>query len=258
MAGNRLLPEAESFCLEGNRIGCLVMHGFTSTPQSIRYLGEYLAREGHLTVVAPRLTGHGTTPAEMARSTAEEWIRSAESALEMLRCRCDKIFVAGLGMGGTLALYLAAMYPVTVAGIVAINSVVFLKNPDLARLAFMADAPDTVPSCCSDIKRAESKERAYAVVPVPAIRQLYALLGVTHDLLPRVLCPTQLFQSRFDHVIPPDNGPLILDLIRAEEKALIWLEDSYHVATLDNDAEQIATRTLAFIRQYSEPSHERR
>jgi carboxylesterase len=252
MVGNRLLPEAESFCLEGNTIGCLMVHGFTSTPQSLRYLGEYLACQGNLTVVAPRLTGHGTTPNEMAHSTAEDWIRNVESGLEMLRRRCDKIFTAGLGMGGTLALYIAAMYPATVAGVVAINSAVFLKNPDFARLAFMMDAPDTVPNCYSDIKRAGSKESAYSVVPVPAIRQLYALLGVTRDLLPRVLCPTRLFQSRLDHVVPPDNGPLILDLIRAEEKDLIWLEDSYHVATLDNDAEYIARMTLAFIQRHSE------
>jgi carboxylesterase len=252
MVGNRTLPEAESFYFEGNSVGCLIAHGFTSTTQSVRYLGEYLAREGGLTVIAPRLTGHGTTPADMARSTAEDWIRSVESALEILRRRCDKIFCAGLGMGGTLSLYLAAMYPETVAGVVAINGVVFLNNADFARLAFMAGAPDTVPSCCSDIKRGGSKEIAYAVVAVPAIRQLYALLGVVRDLLPRVTCPAQLFQSRQDHVIPAGNGPYILEHIRAQTKELIWLDDSYHVATLDNDAERIAQMTLAFIRKHSE------
>jgi carboxylesterase len=155
-------------------------------------------------------------------------------------------------MGGTLSLYLAAVHPETITGVVAINGVVFLNHPDFARLAFMADAPDTVPGFASDIKRAGSQERAYAVVPVPTIRQLYALLGTTRDLLPRVMCPTQLFQSRQDHVIPPDNGPYILEHIRAKTKELIWLEDSYHVATLDNDAEYIAQMTLAFIHKHSE------
>ncbi len=251
MAEQRILLDAEPFSFEGNSIGCLVVHGFTSTPQSVRYWGEYLARAGGLTIVAPRLTGHGTTPADMARSTAEDWIRSVEGALEILRRRCDKIFCAGLGMGGTLSLYLAAVHPETITGVVAINGVVFLNHPDFARLAFMADAPDTVPGFASDIKRAGSQERAYAVVPVPTIRQLYALLGTTRDLLPRVMCPAQLFQSRQDHVVPPGNGPYILEHIRAKTKELIWLENSYHVATLDNDAEYIAQMTLAFIRKHS-------
>lgn len=247
--GNQIQPEAEPLFIAGNNIGCLIAHGFTGTPQSVRWLGEFLAREGGFTVLVPRLTGHGTTPEEMARSTAEEWIRTLERALETMRRRCDRIFVAGLSMGGTLALYLAAMYPEVCSGVIVINSPVFLNNPDFARLAFMADAPATIPGLGADIKCPGVKELAYSVVPVPAIRHLYALLGTTRELLPRVICPAQIFQSRHDHIVPPDNGPYILEHIRAREKDLVWLEDSYHVATLDNDKELIATKALEFIRR---------
>ena len=85
-----ILPGAEPFFFEGSRTGCLVSHGFTGTTQSMRFLGEYLARQGGLTVSGPRLTGHGTAPDDMARSTAEQWIRDLEAAMNTLRERCDK------------------------------------------------------------------------------------------------------------------------------------------------------------------------
>lgn len=246
---SEILPGAEPFFFEGSEVGCLVSHGFTGTTQSMRFLGEFLAREGGLTVIGPRLTGHGTRPEDMARATAEDWIRDLEQTMATLRERCAKVFVTGLSMGGTLTLYMAAMYPDVFAGAVPINAAVFLENPDFAALAFMGDAPDTVPGVGSDIKKPGVTELAYPVVPVPAIRQIYGLMSATRELLPRVTCPTLVFQSKDDHVVTPKNAPYIIDHIGTEDKRLVWLEESYHVATLDNDKELIASEALQFIRR---------
>jgi carboxylesterase len=154
-------------------------------------------------------------------------------------------------MGGTLTLYMAAMYPELFAGAVPINAAVFLDTPDLAAQAFAANAPATVPGVGSDIKKPGVTELAYPVVPVPAIRQIYALMGATRELLPRITCPLLIFQSRDDHVVTPKNGPYILEHVGAQEIRLFWLEDSFHVATLDNEKEQIAGETLQFIRRHS-------
>jgi carboxylesterase len=251
MAELEILPGAEPFFFEGGEVGCLVSHGFTGTTQSMRYLGEYLAREGGLTVIGPRLEGHGTSPEDMARTTAEDWIRSVEGAMATLQAQCSKIFITGLSMGGTLTLYMAAMYPGVFVGAVPINGAVFVNSPDMAGLAFMPNPPEVVPGVGSDIKADGIVEMAYPVVPVPAIRQLYALMSVTRELLPRVVCPTLIFQSRDDHVVVPENAPYILEHVGTEDKRLVWLDDSYHVATLDNDKELIARETLLFIQARS-------
>jgi carboxylesterase len=250
MSEIEILPGAEPFYFEGNEVGCLVSHGFTGTTQSMRFLGEFLAREGGFTVVGPRLKGHGTTPEDMAQTTAEDWVRSVEEAMHTLQESCEKLFITGLSMGGTLTLYMAAMYSGVFAGAVPINAAVLLRNPDMAGLAFAPDAPPTVPGVGSDIKKPGEVELAYPVVPVPAIQHLYALMAVTRELLPRVTCPTLVFQSRDDHVVVPDNAPYILEHVGAREKRLVWLRDSYHVATLDNDKELIAQETLRFIQAH--------
>jgi carboxylesterase len=241
---------AEPFFFEGSDVGCLVSHGFTGTTQSMRFLGEFLAQEGGLTVIGPRLTGHGTRPEDMARATAEDWIRDLEQAMATLRQRCAKVFITGLSMGGTLTLYMSAMHPDVFVGAAPINAAVFLENPDFAALAFMRDAPDTVPGVGSDIKKPGVTELAYPVVPVPAIRQIYGLMSATRELLPRVTCPTLVFHSKDDHVVTAENAPYIIDHLGTEDKRLVWLEESYHVATLDNDKELIASETLQFIQQH--------
>ena len=251
MSELQIMPGAEPFFFEGSRIGCLLSHGFTGTTQSMRFLGEFLAREGGLTVLGPRLRGHGTTPEDMAQSTAEDWVRSVEEGMHTLQEHCDKIFVTGLSMGGTLTLYLAAMYPAVFAGAVPINGAVFLESPDMAALAFGLGFPAVVPGVGSDIKKPGVVELAYPVAPVAAVRHLYALLAVTRELLPRVSCPALIFQSRDDHVVVPANAPYILDHICAQDKRLVWLENSYHVATLDNDKEIIAAETLRFIQAHA-------
>jgi carboxylesterase len=247
MNDESILPGAEPFFFKGNDIGVLVCHGFTGTTQSMRYLGEQLHGAGY-TVIGPRLKGHGTTPAAMAGTTAADWIESVEEALAELRKICSQIYMTGLSMGGTLTLFTAGSHPEVIKGAIPINAAVQLGNADMAGLAFGRNLPATVPGIGSDIKDPDSKELAYAEVPVPSFRQIYALMAVTHDLLPRVKCPTLVITAREDHVVSPSNGPLIAGKVGANRVELVWLENSYHVATLDNDKALIARLAIDFIK----------
>ena len=242
----RVMDGAEPFRMEGDVVGVLVCHGFTGTTQSVRPLGEGLARAG-FTVAGPRLAGHGTSLRDMAKSTASEWIASVEEDLNWLRERTNEIFFIGLSMGGTLALYFAGMYPERIRGIVPINACMFLKDPELSRLVFDKNAPATVPGVGSDIKASGVKELVYPEVPMPAVKEFAALMRVTDDLLPTIQTPTLIFQSVEDHVVPPENGPYIQGQLESRFRQLIRLENSYHVATLDNDADYIAEQTIRFI-----------
>lgn len=250
MSVTEVMPGAEPFYYEGNDVGCLVCHGFTGSPDSVRIWGESLARESGVTVLGPRLAGHGTRPADMALYTAEDWIRDVEHGLQTLRQRCRHVFCMGLSMGGTLSLYAAAMHPEWLSGIVTVNAALFLDNPDMAALAFAENPPAGYGSGAPDFKKAGVVEVCYPSVPAPAIRHLYALEAVTRDLVPRVACPTLVLQSREDFAVPPTNGAFILEHISAADKQLVWLENSYHVATLDNDQPLIVERTLQFIQEH--------
>jgi carboxylesterase len=252
MSDDTILQGAEPFFFKGNHIGVLCCHGFTGTTQSMRYLGEQLHGAG-FTVIGPRLKGHGTSPAAMAKTTAQDWIDSVDEALAELRKSCTQIFMTGLSMGGTLTLYTAAKHADVIRGVIPINGVVHIDNPDMAGIAFDRAMPANVPGISSDVKAPDIKELAYAEVPVSAFRQVYALAAVTRDLLAKIQCPVLVMQSREDHVVKPANGPLIVAGVGSNSVELLWLEDSYHVATIDNDRQLIAQRAIAFIAQHATP-----
>jgi carboxylesterase len=76
----------------GEGIGIVLVHGFTSTPYEVRYLGEHLAREG-FTVRAPLLPGHGATLDELDRTTWHDWADSVEREADAMRRRCARVAV---------------------------------------------------------------------------------------------------------------------------------------------------------------------
>ena len=150
MAEPQVFAGAEPFLVENGNIGVLVSHGFTGNPHSMRYLAEGLASAG-FTVALPRLKGHGTTPADMAASTASDWVADLERASAWLQQRCDTLFMTGLSMGGTLTLLMAGQHPDLFKGIIPINAMLFSNNPDLASLAFMSPAPAEMQGVGDDI-----------------------------------------------------------------------------------------------------------
>src|SRR5437763_11154588 len=75
-----ILPGAGGYWFEGNDVGCLLLHGFTGTPQNVRPLADYLARRG-LAVSVPRSAGHGTTVQDLDTTGPGDWLGTAEQAL---------------------------------------------------------------------------------------------------------------------------------------------------------------------------------
>jgi carboxylesterase len=59
-------------------------------------------------------------------------------------------------------------------------------------------------------------------------------------------CPVLVLSSREDHVVESVSGDVVVDGVSGPVER-VWLEDSYHVATLDNDAPLIESRVVAFV-----------
>lgn len=242
---SKIMAGAEDFFYEGNQIGILVIHGFTGTTQSMHSLGKAYADAG-LTVLGPRLTGHGISPEEMANAEFKDWLQDVEEALDELRLHADKIFITGLSMGGALTLYLAENYD-DILGIIPINAAIDM--PDFRALYQTQKAANVefIEGIGSDIKKPNTRELAYAKTPVKSMKELLDLMKLVRENLSQVTCPTLIFASTVDHVVPPENSQIIYQEISSHDKSIIKLEESYHVATLDNDLELIASQSLQFI-----------
>jgi carboxylesterase len=245
----------EPYFFPGKPVGCLLVHGFTATPQEMRGLGEFLAKEGH-TVLGMRLSGHGTDISDMARSRWHDWLASVEDGYHLLKDGCDKVVLVGLSMGGVLSLLLASH--LSVDGVVALSTPATLPTnarlrairPLLYPLSFVIRNIPKGPPDWVDPKAGEDRV-AYNAYPIRAILELESLLAEMRHRLPSVAAPVLLIHSKNDQFVPPEHVHQIYTHLGEIEKEMVWVERSNHIITCDIDREIVYSKTGMFIRKVS-------
>ena len=241
-----ILTGAEPFKHDGSDIGVLLCHGFTGTPQSLRPWGEYLAERGY-TVHVPLLPGHGTTWQDMNSTRWQDWYACVDGAFRELHETCERVVVGGLSMGGALSLQLAQEHGPRISGLVLVNPAVKFDDPRTRLLPVLKHLVGSLEAIGNDVKKEDVTELAYTRTPLKAAHsQLVAWQSVIRDL-PEVTQPVLLLRSPQDHVVPASSSALILSRISSRDVTEILLEDSYHVATIDNDAPRIFDESAKFV-----------
>ena len=240
-------PSTGPFSADGGPVGVLILHGFTGSPQTVRDWAESLAAAG-LTVRVPLLAGHGGTWQELAKTGWTDWYADAERAFLALSERCSQVFVAGLSMGGCLALRLAETQRQRVSGVILVNPSLAADTPLIALAPALRYVLKSVRSIGGDIKKPDALERAVKRTPVASVATLPAMWRTTAASLASVTQPVLVFRSTVDHVVGPASMKVLMTALPGAE--VRPLDDSYHVATLDNDAPEIFDGTLSFIQKH--------
>ncbi|MFG2792413.1 alpha/beta hydrolase [Streptomyces sp. NPDC048419] len=241
-----VLPGAEPYRHEGGEVGVLLCHGFTGSPQSLRPWARHLAERG-FTVSLPLLPGHGTRWEDMQLTGWQDWYAEVDRELRALRERCGEVFVAGLSMGGTLALRLAAKHGETVRGVMVVNPANRMHGLSPYTLPVARHLVRTTPGIASDIAKEGSAELGYDRVPLHAAHSLRNFFRLVDRELPQVTQPLLVLRSPQDHVVPPADSARILSRVSSRDVTEVVLEQSYHVATLDHDADRLFDESVAFI-----------
>ena len=235
---------------ENATTGVLLSHGFTGSPYSMRPFGEYLADQG-FGVAVPRLPGHGTRWQELNTTRWQDWYAVLDNELERLRKEHRRVVVGGLSMGGCLALRLAEEHGSDVDGVVVVNPSVSSDDRRLVALPVLKSLVPSLPGIGDDIKKPDMTENAYDRMPLKALYSVSQLWKLTRDDLAKVTQPVLLFRSVTDHVVEASSSRRVLQGISSRDVTETLLENSYHVATLDNDAPRIFADTAAFATRVS-------
>ena len=242
-------PGAHAWSFDGDGpIGVLLLHGFTGSPASMRPWGEALAAHGW-TIRVPRLPGHGTRWQDMNITTWEDWYSEAERNLRELQSRCSRIFVCGLSMGGALTLRLAERHGDAIAGIVLVNAAVHTERKDRHLLPIVKHLVGSFPGISNDIAKPGMDEVAYDRTPLKAAHSMMNMWSRVREDIALVRQPLLLFRSAQDTVVEASNAEWILTHVASIDTEEVVLPDSYHVATLDHDAQTIIDQSTAFIRR---------
>ena len=252
-----IIQTAEPFLLPGTRTGVLLIHGFTGAPKEMRQMGEYLNAQGY-TCLGIRLAGHATNPEDMIASRWTDWTASVEDGFHLLRGMTDRIFLAGLSMGGVLSLLMSTR--LDVAGVIAMSTPYSLPNDprnypvSVIKLysrfiKFMPKTKDPPGSSWFD-KEAYKEQVSYPQNPVRSIAELKLLLGEMRLALPLVKKPVLLVHSKDDTYVLPENAEKIYaGLVNALGKTKVYITGSSHVVTRDAARNEVFRLAQDFIQR---------
>jgi carboxylesterase len=227
----------------------LFCHGFTGSPWSLLEWARTTADAGYR-VALPRLPGHGTSWQEMNLTGWQDWYSAVEREFNELRDQCDQVFVAGLSMGGALALRLAEKYPDDVAGLALVNPAVLGYRNTIA-VPLLQHVVSSVGAIGSDIAAPGIVEHAYDRTPLRAAASMMQLWTQVKACLDLVACPLLMFRSVTDHVVPTASKEYILSHVSSDVIIDRVLPRSYHVATMDYEKDVIFSETLDFIQAHA-------
>jgi carboxylesterase len=204
---------------ENARVGVAICHGFTGSPLSVLPWAEHLASQGYA-VTVPLLPGHGTDWRQLARTRWSEWCGSFETAYLELAERTETCFVAGLSMGGAIALLAASRHQV--AGVSVVNPGLSFYDRRVRVIGVLKYfQKTTLPIQEEQATAVVTEDGDYSRTPLAAVHELKKLFGAA----------TRGLGTRLVEVVS--------------------LASSGHVATLDVDAPEIFAKSSAFFYAHS-------
>ena len=241
------MPGAEPFSATGGPDGVLVLHGFTGSPASMRGVAEKLADAG-LTVELPLLPG----PRHRGRGHGAHALGRLDGGRREPPTRSWPPAATGWPswpVDGRHARLLAGRAPPRDRRHGARQPVrrpARRRAPRRPSQGCSTPATEVAPEHGLRHRQGRRRELAYDGSPLAAALSLFEGVEDVAPALGDIRCPVLLLSSREDHVVPVDHGDLLVAAVggRCER---VWLERSYHVATLDYDRAEVEVRTVSFV-----------
>ncbi len=256
-------------------VGVLLVHGLTGTPTEMKQYGRVIARQG-FTVACPELAGHCATIEALTATQWQDWYQSIEDAFDALKQECEHVYVSGLSMGALIALLLAAKKGHQVAGVILLSTTFFYDGwnvPKLKRalllplvlyspLKYFMQWEETSPYGIKDERvRAmvhailENRDHqaadkiGYFKTPATVILESVRLIKAAKKALKNVVSPTLIVHSTEDDMASLKNAYYTQAHIASKTVETFFVDDTYHVLTLDKRKDDVAKRAAKFCKE---------
>jgi len=240
----------EAFAHPGDgRLGCLLIHGLTGTPEEVHPLGEHLARLGYATE-APMLPGHGTSVDDLRRVTWRDWYAGVLSAWDRLGERTsERRFVAGVSMGALLSLHLAHERADEVAGAALLAPALTLRAQSRAEHAVWLSRLPWLPRALEILDKGKGRRtsKSYSQVAMRAVGELVRLQRTVRAELSEIRVPTLILEGGEDLTVAVGTGEVIERALGATVKRRLLYPTSFHILTEGDNASAVVNEIAAFF-----------
>ncbi|MES2366489.1 MAG: alpha/beta fold hydrolase [Pseudomonadota bacterium] len=253
--------------LPGGDYAVLAIHGLRSTPLELQPLLKSLHKSG-FTVDAPHLSDYGFSSLP-CNGTWRDWLAEALARFDILSAQYSRVAVCGLSMGATLALAVAAERKESVASVGALSTTLYYDGWNTPWYRFLSPLGyftplrhrmvirETSPFGIKNARLREWIERQVAAGPIsavgasalslPALHEAEKLMRYTRRNLSQIVAPTLILHSSEDDIASLKSAYLVQHRVRAPDVRLVQMHDSYHMITLDNERDYVASLTVDFF-----------
>jgi len=234
-----------------NKLGVLVLHGFTSHAKTVDGLKPYLDKL-HLKSSFPYLRGHGTKFQDLNGVTYKDWIADAEKALNSLSKTVDKVIVVGLSMGGLVSLELGIRHPDKIAGVVTVGAALKFADPLSVLTPLLSKIVPYWPSPKAfHDKELAKNSKNYKWFPTTAFASLYEFSKLMEKRLPKFKLPLLVIHSKKDQIIAPRSANIIYEKVSSDHRDIKWFFKSGHEMMQDMEAKGVFEAVVEFIQQFT-------
>jgi carboxylesterase len=259
----------KSFRFGNGDAAVLLIHGLTGTPVEMRAVGRGLAAAG-FSVYGMQLAGHCGSDNDLLQTGWRDWYRGVEHAWQDIASRHANVFVAGLSMGALMAMHLSAQHPGRIRGLGLYSTTLIYDGWAIPKLAFLLPLFLRTPigkryRFIENFPYGIKNERVRRVVHAAmvsgqsgaagnlgmlglSLRELRQLIGVVMKELPSIRTPALVLQARQDDVTSPRNAEYLARHLAGPVR-VEYLEDCYHMITIDQQRDDVVRLSAEFFRR---------
>ena len=236
---------------QGNRVGCITLHGIGGTPANIRVVADALIAR-HYTVVSPTLPGHGTTVRALNDSTGEEWLQCVRDAYRQLQdAGCTQFYALGLSLGGILSALLATEEPLDGLALICapIRMQPFLHMARRLRfvLPFVRYPSD---EGSQSGWGGNLYAQMYDGFSNRKLADLNRLCGRLCKTLDKITCPTLMINAKYDDKVDASSVDVWKErAVNVPCTEYLYLENSPHGCTYGRERALVAEAAATFVAQ---------
>ncbi len=221
------------------RVGVLLIHGFSASPAEMEVLGRFLHEKG-FDVFGLRLPGHGTSPADLKERSRSEWLSEVKLGMALLQHYCPKFFILGNSMGALLGLIALHTPLFKIEGFLAIAPAFRIKDRRISLVTYL-DTAQRIYQIFADLKtewpyqesRPENPDINYGLLPYHGLFELYQLTKESKEYVEKLELPTLFIQAEHEFTVDPAATYEAFEKIPAKDKTLLKVDEERHVLTLD-------------------------
>lgn len=254
------------------KMAVLLVHGLTGTPAEMKHFGRVISRKG-ITVACPELAGHCKSIQALQATQWQDWYQSIEAAFDALHSEYEQVFIAGLSMGALIALLVAAKRSSQVAGVILLSTTFFydgwniskfkqkvllpvvLNTPLKYLVAWEESSPygikcertRAIVAAILENKDSQTADKiGYFKTPATVIAESMGLIKAAQQCLANVKSPALIVHSIEDDMASLKNAHYVEKNIASAYLETMYIDDTYHVLTLDKRKDDIAIRVVSF------------